>query len=93
MAIGNTGTTQFNTTHESKYFVLTGFPHSIESIEKVLNLKIGFQDLEIVLNWAKMYIRYWKSIEILNGKEIWTYLNIILLKAKQFIIYAVLSNV
>jgi len=37
---------------------------------KVLNFKIGFQDLEKVLNFAKIYIRYWKSIEILNGKEI-----------------------
>jgi len=32
---------------------------------KVLNFKIGFQDLEKVLNFAKMYIRYWKSMEIL----------------------------
>jgi len=35
-----------------------GFPRSIESIEKVLNFKIGFQDLEKVLNLAKIYIRY-----------------------------------
>jgi len=33
---------------------------------KVLNLKSGFQDLEKVLNLAKMYIRYGKSLEILN---------------------------
>jgi len=41
-------------------FVLmyAGFPRSIESIEKVLNFKIGFQDLEKVLNLAKIYIRY-----------------------------------
>jgi len=38
------------------------------SIEKVLNFKIGFQDLEKVLNLAKMYIKYWTSLEILNGK-------------------------
>ena len=31
---------------------------------------MGFQDLEKVLNFAKMYIRYWKSMKILNGKEI-----------------------
>ena len=37
---------------------------------KVLNLKSGFQDLEKVLNLAKMYVRYWKSLEILNWKEI-----------------------
>jgi len=48
----------------------TGFPRGIESIEKVLNFKIGFQDLEKVLSLAKMYARYWKSMEILNRKEI-----------------------
>jgi len=36
----------------------TGFPRGIESIEKVFNFKIGYQDLEKVLNLAKMYIRY-----------------------------------
>jgi len=36
----------------------SGFPRSIESIEKVLKFKIGFQDLEKVLNLAKMYIRF-----------------------------------
>jgi len=35
-----------------------------------LNFKVGFQDLEEVLNFAKMHIRYWKSMEILYGKEI-----------------------
>jgi len=45
--------------------MITGFPRGIE---KVLNFKIGFQDLEKVLNFAKMYIRYWKSVEILYGK-------------------------
>ena len=50
---------------------LTGFPRGIESIKKVLNFKIGFQDIEKVSNLAKMYIRYWKSMEILNWKEIW----------------------
>jgi len=42
----------------------------MESIEKVLDFKIGFQDHEKVLNLAKMHIRYWKGMEILNGKEI-----------------------
>jgi len=37
---------------------LTGFPRGIESIKKVLNFKIGFQDIEKVSNLAKMYIRY-----------------------------------
>jgi len=37
--------------------VLTGFPRGIESTEKVLSFKIGFQDLEKVLNLAKMCIR------------------------------------
>jgi len=44
---------------------LSGFPRGIESIEKVLNFKIGFQDLEKVWNLVKMYIRYWKSMEII----------------------------
>jgi len=35
-----------------------GFPRGIESIKKVLNFKIGFQDLEKVFNFTKMYIRY-----------------------------------
>ena len=56
----------------SRSWNLTGFLRGIESIEKVLNFKIGFQDLKKVLNLAKMYIRYWKSMEILNGKEIWS---------------------
>jgi len=36
----------------------TEFPLGIESIEKVLNCKISFQDLEKVLNLAKMYMKY-----------------------------------
>ena len=36
---------------------------------KVLNFKFGFQGLEKVLNMVKMCFRYWKSMEILNGKE------------------------
>jgi len=39
-------------------WLYAGFPRGIESNEKVLNFKIGFQDLEKVLNFAKMYIRY-----------------------------------
>jgi len=39
-------------------FMQSGFPRGIESIEKVLNCEIGFQDLEKVLNLAKMYIKY-----------------------------------
>jgi len=35
-----------------------GFPRGIKSIEKVLNCEIGFQDLEKVLNLAKMYVKY-----------------------------------
>jgi len=34
---------------------------------KVLNCEIGFQDLEKVLDSAKMYIKYWKSMDILNS--------------------------
>jgi len=47
-----------------------GFPRGFRSIEKVLNFKIVFQDLEKILNLAKMCKKYWKSMEILNGKEI-----------------------
>jgi len=44
----------------------TGFPRG----ERLwnwfsLNCEIGFQDLENVLNFAKMYIKYGKSVEIL----------------------------
>jgi len=50
------------------------FKIGFQDLEKVLNFKIGFQDLdgfqEQVLNLPKMRIRYWKSVEILNGKEI-----------------------
>jgi len=35
-----------------------GFPRGIESIENVLNFEIGFQDLEKVLNFAKVYVMY-----------------------------------
>jgi len=65
-----------------------GFPHSIGSCDKALKFKISFQDLEKVLNLAKMHIRYWKRMER-NQK----YLSRILLKAKQFVIYVVLYNV
>ena len=34
---------------------------------EVLSREIGFLDFEKVLNLAKMYITYWKSIEILNS--------------------------
>jgi len=34
-----------------------------------LNFKIGFEDLEKVLNLAKMYVRCRKSIEILKKKS------------------------
>jgi len=44
-----------------------GFPRGIESIEKVLNFEISFQDLEKVLNLAKMHIKYGKSMKILNS--------------------------
>ena len=37
---------------------------------KSIELQIGVQDLEKVLNLAKMCIRYWKSVEVLYGKEI-----------------------
>jgi len=36
----------------------TVFPRGAEIIEKVLNFKTGFQDLEKVLNLAKMYIEH-----------------------------------
>jgi len=49
--------------------LFSGYPCGIESIKKVLNFKIGFQDLEKVLNLAKMSLRFGISIEIPNGKD------------------------
>jgi len=46
---------------------VAGFPRGIESSERVLNFKIGFQDFEKVLNLAKMCIKYRKSAEIPNS--------------------------
>jgi len=43
---------------ESLCLYETEFPRGIDSIEKVLNFEIGFQDLEKVLNLAKMFIKY-----------------------------------
>jgi len=43
--------------------MLTGFPRDIE---KVFNREIGFQDLEKVLNLAKMFMKYRKSRRILH---------------------------
>jgi len=43
------------------YEAKRGFPCSIE---KVLHCEISFPDLEKVLNLAKMYIKYRKSMEI-----------------------------
>jgi len=37
------------------------------TVLKVLNCEIGFEDLENVLNIAKTYIKYWKSMEIPNS--------------------------
>ena len=45
------------------------FPRGIDSVEKVLICEIRFQDLEKVWNLAKMYIKYWKSMEILLGER------------------------
>jgi len=39
------------------------------AVLKVSNFKIGFQDLEKVLNLATMSLRYWNSIEIPNEKD------------------------
>ena len=41
-----------------------------DALLKLLDFKTGFQYLEKVLNLAKMCIRYWKSVEVLYGKEI-----------------------
>ena len=48
-------------------FLMSRFPRGIESIENKLNCEIGFKDLEKVLNLAKMYIKYLKSMEIPNS--------------------------
>jgi len=44
-----------NLWHSNSY---AGFQRGIESIEKVIDFKIGFQDFEKVLNFAKMHNRY-----------------------------------
>jgi len=44
--------------HDNVDVSYSGFPRSIESIEKELNFKIGFQDLEKVLKLAKIRIWY-----------------------------------
>jgi len=42
--------------------ISSGFPHSIGSTKNVLKYEIGFQDLEKVLNLAKMHIyKVWKK--------------------------------
>jgi len=41
-----------------KHSLLPRFPCGIESIEKVLNFKIGFENLEKVLKLAKICIKY-----------------------------------
>ena len=40
------------------------YGHDSHAVLKVLNCDIGFQDLEKVLNLTKMYMKYWKSMEI-----------------------------
>jgi len=37
-----------------------------------MDFKIGFQDLEKVLKLAKICVKYWKTMEIQNWKEIWS---------------------
>jgi len=54
---------------QSTIALVAWFPRGIESLEKVFNFKIVFQNLEKVLNLAKIYIRYGKIMEIINGKE------------------------
>jgi len=61
----------------------------LNGVLKVLKFKIGFYDLEKVLNLAKTYIMENKCTwakQMYLGKQ--KYLGKILLKAKQFIIYA-----
>jgi len=44
---------------QNESFVLSpGFPRGIAGIEKVLNREIGFEDLEKILNLAKVYVKY-----------------------------------
>jgi len=50
-----------------KYWKCIESTEKVTSIEKVLNCEIGFQDLEEVLNLAKMCIKFWKSMEIPNS--------------------------
>jgi len=48
----------------------TGFPRSIKSNEKVLDFEISFQDLEKVLNLAKMYMKVLKKYGNSNSNRL-----------------------
>jgi len=74
--VGLTGTFEFFRAVEEEtdaenfrhiFIFHSGFPRGIESMEKILNREIGFQDLEKVLILAQMFMKYWKSMEILNS--------------------------
>jgi len=54
MLYSNLGNENFGAGHIN----CSGFPRGIETIEKVLNCESGFQDLEKVLNLAKIFIKY-----------------------------------
>ena len=62
---GNTEDVQMLTQHTSNCYI-----QGSHVVLKVWGFKIRFQDLEKVLNLAKIYIKYCKSMEILNEKEI-----------------------
>jgi len=46
---------------------VVGRQQGSHAVLKVLNCEIGFPDLEKVLNWAKMFIKYGKSMKLPNS--------------------------
>jgi len=48
--------------------ILSGFPRRIKSIEFENQFSRPWKNIEI----AKICVKYWKSMEIQNGKEIWS---------------------
>jgi len=62
----------YTTQSKNASVIFRSWRQGFHAVLKVLDFEICFQDLEKVLNLAKMFIKYWKSMEILNS-AIWLY--------------------
>jgi len=68
---------------------LSGFPRWFEVLKKHWISKSVFKILKKYWIWPKWCVKYWKSMEILNGKEIWNIrAEFNWRQSMQFIIYA-----